>query len=98
MFDLINKLGEVKKKMEEMRSRLDTVYLDAEAGEGRVKITVNGNRKVKTVTIDESLLKTENKEELQDLLEVAFNRALEKAEVTNEAEMKAAGKDFLPGF
>lgn len=98
MFDILSKLGEVKKKMEEIKTRLGTIYLDAEAGEGRVKITVNGNRQIKSVTIDDSLLNKESREELQDLLEVAMNRALEKAEATNEAEMKAAGRDFLPGM
>jgi DNA-binding YbaB/EbfC family protein len=98
MFDIISKLGEVKKKMEEMKVRLGNIYLDAEAGEGRVKITVNGNRQIKSVLIDDSLMNPESREELQDLLEVAMNRALEKAEATNEAEMKAAGRDFLPGM
>lgn len=98
MFDLIGKLGEVKKKMEEMKTRLQSIILDAEAGEGRVKITVTANRQVKSVQIDESLLSPANREELQDLLEVAMNRALEKAEAVNESEMKAAGRDFLPGF
>jgi DNA-binding YbaB/EbfC family protein len=98
MFDILNKLGEVKKKMEEMKIRLGTIYLDAEAGEGRVKITVNGNRQIKSVLIDDSLMNQNSREELQDLLEVAMNRALEKAEATNEAEMKAAGRDFLPGM
>jgi DNA-binding YbaB/EbfC family protein len=98
MFDLINKLGEVKKKMEEVKSRLAHILLDAEAGEGMVKVTVNGNREVKSIDISESLLSPDRREELQDLIEVAMNRALQKAEETNESEMKAAGKDFLPGF
>ena len=98
MFDLINKLGEVKKKMEEVKTRLGHVLLDGEAGEGLVKVTVNGNREVKAIEIKDELLTPERKEELEDLLEVAFNRALQKAEETNESEMKAAGRDFLPGF
>src|SRR5688572_14378169 len=98
MFDLIGKLGEVKKKMDEMKARLATVLIDGEAGEGRVKVTVTGNRQVKNVHIDDSLLAPEHKDELQDLLEVALNRALENAEAVSETEMKAAGKDFLPGM
>lgn len=98
MFDLLTKLGEVKKKMEEVKSRLSTVLLDAEAGEGLVKIKVTGNREVKAVEINETLLSMDRREELQDLIEVAINRALKKAEDTNEAEMKAAGRDFLPGM
>lgn len=98
MFDLINKLGEVKKKMEEVKARLGHILLDAEAGEGLVKVTVNGNRELKSIDISETLLSPDRREELQDLIEVAVNRAIQKAEETNESEMKAAGKDFLPGF
>lgn len=98
MFDLLGKMGEVKKKMDEIKSRLDHVLVDAESGDGRVRITATGNRKIKSIKIDEALLSPDNKEELEDLLEVAVNRALEKAEATSEAEMKAAGRDLLPGM
>lgn len=98
MFDLINKLGDVKKKMDEIKARLDLVTVDGIAGNGRVKVTATGNRKVKSIVIDDSLMTLENKEELLDLLEIATNDALSKAENVSEAEMKSAGRDFLPGF
>ncbi|CAN5418619.1 YbaB/EbfC family nucleoid-associated protein [soil metagenome] len=96
MFDLINKFGDIKKKMDEIKSRLDLISVEGEAG--AVKVTVTANRKVKSISIDESLLNPNCKEELQELLETALNRALTNAEQVSETEMKAAGKDFLPGF
>ena len=98
MFDLINKLGDVKKKMDEIKARLDHVTVEGIAGNGRVKVTATGNRKVKSIVVDDSLMTVENKEELLDLLEIATNDALAKAENVSEGEMKSAGRDFLPGF
>ncbi len=98
MFDMINKLGDVKKKIDEIKQRLELMTVEGAAGDGAVKVLVTGNRKVKSISIQDELMKPESKEELQDLLEVALNRALENAENVSESEMKAAGKDFLPGF
>lgn len=98
MFDLINKLGDLKKKMEEARNRLDSIQVTGTSGDQEIKIVLNGNRKVLSVNIADHLLFPEKREEVQDLLEVAFNRALEEAERVNESEMKAAGRDLLPGM
>ncbi len=98
MFDLINKLGALKSKMEEAKSRLDAITVSAYAGDQEVKISMNGNRKVMNIDLAAHLLFPEKKEELEELIETALNRALQEAEKVNETEMKAAGKDLLPGF
>ncbi len=98
MFDILNKLGDVKKKMDEIKSRLDNIYIDDQTPDGKIKVTVTGNRKVKSVYIDSSLLLAENAEEISENLEAVMNRALEKAERISEDEMKSAGRDLLPGF
>lgn len=98
MFDLINKLGDLKSKMEEAKARLDTISVCGSSGDNEVKITMNGNRKVLSIDIAAHLLFPEKKEEVEELLEIAMNRTLTEAERVNEAEMKAAGKDMLPGL
>jgi nucleoid-associated protein EbfC len=98
MMDMFGKLGEVKKKMDEIRQRLDHITVQGEAGNEAVSVIVTANRKVKSIQINDAFMQTDKREELQELLEVAMNRALEKAEQVSEAEMKAAGRDFLPGF
>jgi hypothetical protein len=98
MFDFIGKLGEVKKKMEEIRLRLDHVSVDGESAAGKIKVTVTANRKVKSININPEFFKTVELEELQDLLEIAMNNALDKAEKVADTEMKGAGRDLIPGF
>lgn len=98
MFDLINKLGDLKKKMEEAKDRLEKIQVNGTAGDQEIIVTMNGNRKVLDIEIDDHLLFPEKREEVQELLELAMNRALEAADKVNEAEMKSAGRDLLPGM
>ncbi|HKR07501.1 MAG TPA: YbaB/EbfC family nucleoid-associated protein [Bacteroidia bacterium] len=98
MLDMLGKLNEVKKKMDEIKNRLDTITVEGNAGDGAVQVIVSGNRVVKSINIETALLNPERKEELQDLLEIAMNNALEKAQNISESEMQSAGKGLLPNI
>jgi nucleoid-associated protein EbfC len=93
--DMMGKLQEMKQKMEEIKKRLETITVKAEAAEGAITVTANGNKKIVNVTISDEIAKGD-KEELEDLLVVAINRAIEQAEKVNEAEMQGAASGFLP--
>ena len=95
---MLGKLNEVKKTMDEIKSRLDKVSVDGEAGEGAVKVIMNGNRKVTALTVADKMLNAERKLELEEFLVLALNRASEKAQQVSESEMKAAGKGLLPNI
>ena len=96
MFDIIGKLDEAKKNVEEARKRLDTILIDAEAGNGMVKVTVTGNRALKNLSIADEAMK--DKEMLEDYLTIALNKALEEAGQIQEAELKNAAKDAMPNI
>lgn len=98
MFDLFNKLQEAQQKMQEGKQKMANITIDGEAGEGTVKVSVTGNRDVKTISIDNQLLSPERKEELEDLLIIALNRALQDAEKTWEEEMKGLAGGMLGGM
>jgi DNA-binding YbaB/EbfC family protein len=98
MFDMLGKLNELRKSMDEIKARLDTVSVEGAAGEGAVKVIMNGNRKLTGITIDEKLLTPSRKEELEDYIEIAVNRASENAQQVSESEMKAAGQGLLPNI
>jgi len=96
--DLFGKLQEAQQKMQEGKERLANITVEGEAGEGTVKVTVTGNREVKGIEIKEQLLTAANKEELEDLLVTALNRALKNAEGAWEAEMKGVAGGMLGGL
>ena len=91
---MMGKLKEAQAKIEETKARLNTVLVDGESGNGKVKVTVTANREIRNINIVDELL--QEKEALEDYLVIALNNALEKANEINEAEMAAAAKDGLP--
>lgn len=93
MFD---KLMQTQAKMAEVKARLDNITVIGEAENGKVKIELTANKITKSVSISPDLLN--DREQLEDLLAIAFNRALEQAEKVNAAEMQNAAKDMLPGM
>ncbi len=96
MFDIMGKIGEAKKNVEEAKKRLDHVLIDAEAAQGKIKVTVTGNRALKALHIDDELL--QDKEMLEDYLMIALNKALEEAGKMQEDELKKAAKDAMPNI
>tara|TARA_B100000508_G_C11412908_1_gene254205 strand:+ start:645 stop:965 length:321 start_codon:yes stop_codon:yes gene_type:complete len=92
---MMGKLKEAQQKIEETKSRLNTVLVDEEAGNGAVKVTVTANRLVKNISISETL---KDSEEIEDYLIVALNKALKKANDINETELAAAAKNGMPNI
>jgi DNA-binding YbaB/EbfC family protein len=96
--DMLSKLQEAQQKMQEGRQKLGSVIIDGEAGNGLVKVSVTGNREVKAISIDSQLMAADKKEELEDLLITALNRALKNAEQAWEDEMKGLAGGMLGGL
>ncbi|HEY5687705.1 MAG TPA: YbaB/EbfC family nucleoid-associated protein [Yeosuana sp.] len=96
MMNMMGKLKETQKKVEDTKKRLDTVLIDEKSTDERLKITITANRTIKSISIAEDLLK--NKEELEDYLILNLNQAIEKATKVNEAELAAVAKEGLPNI
>ncbi|WP_207515308.1 YbaB/EbfC family nucleoid-associated protein [Longitalea luteola] len=96
--DLFSKLQEAQQKMQEGKQKLADVTVDGEAGNGMVKVSVTGTREVKSISVDSQLLSPDKKEELEDLLITALNRALKNAEQAWEDEMKDVAGGMLGGL
>lgn len=96
LMGMMGKLQETQKKMEETKQRLDTVLIDEKSSDGLLSVTLTANRKIKSIAIDDSLL--EDKEQLEDYLILALNKAITKADSVNEAEMAAVAKDGMPNI
>jgi len=94
--DMMGKLKETQQKVEATKKRLDSVSLEESSPEGLVKVVITANRKVKEIQIDANLLS--DKEQLEDYLILAINKAIEKATQVNETELAAVAKDGMPNI
>ncbi|MFD0795312.1 YbaB/EbfC family nucleoid-associated protein [Mucilaginibacter litoreus] len=92
MFD---KLMEAQQKAGEVKQRLEAITVSGVAEGGKITVQANGNKVIKSVTIDEDFLKEADKEELEELLVVALNKALEQAENVSQSEMAAMTSAML---
>ncbi|PUV24643.1 YbaB/EbfC family nucleoid-associated protein [Sphingobacterium athyrii] len=95
MFD---KLFQAQQKAEEIKKRLDTISVSGEAEGGLIRVVATANKEIKEITIDPVFLSNADKEELEELLVVALNKAIVQAESISQAEMQAASKDMLGGL
>ncbi|WP_438988478.1 YbaB/EbfC family nucleoid-associated protein [Polaribacter sp.] len=93
---MMNKLKEAKKKVAATKKRLDTVLVDENSTDNKLKVTLTANRQIKAISIDPSLLN--DAEELEDYLILTLNKAIEKATNINETEMAVAAKDGMPNI
>jgi len=89
---------QAQQKADEVKQKLEKIFLIGEAEGGKIKVTSNGNRIITAIEIDQSLLSLPDKEELEELVLVAVNKALEKAEDTHQSEMQAVSQEMLGGL
>jgi nucleoid-associated protein EbfC len=99
MFDMMGMMGKVKEfqsKMKEAQETLEDIVEHGEAGAGMVKVTINGQKKVLKIEVDNDLVKLEDKEILLDLIVAATNKAMEAVETKIKAHLQAATEGMIP--
>jgi len=87
-------------KIAEAQAKLEAMEVEGAAGGGLVKLRMTGKTALLSISIDESLLKAEEKEIVEDLVKAAHDDARRKLEEAQNEEFKTAtaGMGMLPGF
>jgi nucleoid-associated protein EbfC len=99
---MMKQLQKMQEDMVKAQEALGEEMLEVEAG-GVVKIEISGHQRVKSVTINTAALDTSDPEwanDLQDLLVVAINQAIEKSQERAAERMEAITgglNGMLPG-
>jgi hypothetical protein len=96
LMGMMGKLKETQKKVEETKKRLNTVLIDEQSSDSKIKITLTANREIKSLEIADELLN--DKEQLEDYLIITLNKAISKATSINEAELAAVAKEGMPNI
>jgi DNA-binding protein YbaB len=95
MFD---KLMQAQQMAGDIKKRLDNISVSGSAEGGKITVVANANKAVKSISIDADFYKDADKEEIEELLVVAINKALEQADNVSQTEMAAATKDMFGGL
>ena len=77
---LLQQAQTMQKQIEKASEAINEMEFEAEASNGLVKVKVNGENKILNIEIDPSIINADDKEMLQDLIMIAINNAIQKAE------------------
>lgn len=89
-------LGGLQKKQEELKAKLKEVEIVEQISDGAITVTVNAARELLNVEINPELVDLTDKTQIEDLVVIVVNNALEKAAM-QEAEMsQSLMTDMLP--
>ena len=90
----------IQTQMNEMQAKLDGSEVQGQSGVGLVKVHATAKGRILRVEIDESLMKPEEKQMVEDLVTAAFNDARDKADRKSAEEMQAiqGGMGLPPGM
>ena len=94
MFD---KLMQAQQMAGEVKKRLDGITVSGSAEGGKISVTANGNKVVQSIVIDEDFFKDADREQLEEVLVTAINKAMEQADNVSQSEMAAMTKQMLGG-
>lgn len=89
MFNKLKQFKDLRDKAKTIQSVLAEEHAEGTAGWGKVKVVINGNQQVISVTIDPSLL--HDKEKLEELIRDATNDAMQKIQKLMSTKLKDIG-------
>jgi len=101
--NMLKQLQKMQEDMAKAQEALAEETLEIQAGGGAVSVVITGHQRVKSVTIKPELLNTSEPDwanDLQDLLVVAVNQAIEQSQARAAERMEAISggvQDMLPG-
>ena len=106
MFDQLKNLGsmmqqaqQIQGRMAEAKEKIGELRVTGDAGGEMVRVEVTGDMKIVAVCIEQSLVETQDREMLEELVAAATNQALQKAKQAAADTMTGIAGDMnMPGL
>ena len=99
MNNMLKQAQKMQAEMEKMQAEMEETKYDATAGGGAVAVTVSGKKELLEVKISPEACDPDDVEMLQDLIIVAVNDAMKKADEASASQIgKITGGMNIPGL
>lgn len=99
MGNLLKQAQEMQSRMAKIQEELAQKTVEGSAGGGMVRVTVNGQLALTVIKIDPTVINSEEKEMLEDLIMAAVNDGMRKARDLASTEIsKITGGLKIPGL
>lgn len=92
MSNVVKQAQKMQEEMEKVQAELEDKTVEATAGGGMVSVTANGKKEIISLKINPEAVDPDDVETLEDLVMVAVNDAINKAD-----EMMAEGMSAVTG-
>ena len=89
LFSKLKQIQDLKKKAGELKGLMAAEIVEID--EGGVKMKMNGQQEILELTINEQLLNSENKNQLEKTLQKNFNEAIKKIQRLMAEKIQASG-------
>lgn len=93
---LDNLFGNLQKQQEELQQKLAETFVQADAGDGAVVVTAGCDMHIENIKIDPAKLDLSDAEQVEDLVLVAVNLALEEAKAKAAVETNKLLQGMMP--
>jgi nucleoid-associated protein EbfC len=97
MFSMLKNLPKLQANLAELQQKIGSIVAEGTSGGGMVTAKANGRFELVGLTLNEEVMKSNDKEMLEDLIIAAINQAIAKVRVSvAEETQKMAGDLGLP--
>lgn len=100
ILDMMKQAAELQSKMKALQDELDHIEVEGLSGGGLVTVRMTAKKDVRSIKIDASLMKPDEREIVEDLLVTALGDASRKADAAMQEKMMSltGGLKLPPGF
>ena len=100
MAGMMKKVQKMQNDMKKMQEELKRKTVEVTAGGGAVKVVMDGEKRVQSLSISPAAVDPEDVEMLQDLISAAFNESVKKVDdmMASEMQKMTAGLGLPPGL
>ena len=87
-FSNLNQARELKAKLDRVQKELSDIIVEANSGKGAVKVTMDGQQKIKSLEISPQVIDPEKPKLLEELVIKAVSEALAKSQKAAAKQLK----------
>ena len=98
-FSMLKQAQELKSKLDKAQKELAKTVIEADAGKGAVKVTINGQQKILSIKISPEVIDPDQPENLEKLILKAISDATEKSQKVAAKQLRGlTGGLKIPGL
>lgn len=86
-----------EEQQKELENKLKEKKIEVSSPDNEINVVANASLEIENITVDATKIDLSNTEQLEDLLVVTINEALEEAKIKQAAESQKLLANMMPG-